>query len=188
MQVPKSIVIIGGGYIAVEFAGIFAGLGAEVHLVYRQDMPLRGFDEEVRCACCVLHAVLRCPFAAACCPCYCAAHAVLRPAAHGAALPALLPACLAATAACLTDAASEPPLPAHHCPLPACLQVRKFATEQYALNGLHLHPLSTPDQLTKLPDGRLLFKGARRAGDVSVWPSSRHPPAPAARRRPLMWG
>ena len=50
--------------------------------------------------------------------------------------------------------------------------MRKFATEQYALNGLHLHPLSTPDQLTKLPDGRLHFKGARRAGDVSVWPAA----------------
>jgi hypothetical protein len=47
-QVPQRIVIIGGGYIAVEFAGIFAGLGSEVHLVYRQDLPLRGFDEEVR--------------------------------------------------------------------------------------------------------------------------------------------
>jgi glutathione reductase (NADPH) len=47
LQVPKSIVIIGGGYIAVEFAGIFAGLGTEVHLIYRQDAPLRGFDEEV---------------------------------------------------------------------------------------------------------------------------------------------
>ena len=47
-QVPKAIAIIGGGYIAVEFAGIFAGLGSEVHLFYRQPLPLRGFDEEVR--------------------------------------------------------------------------------------------------------------------------------------------
>ncbi|MEW5316598.1 MAG: hypothetical protein WDW38_007962 [Sanguina aurantia] len=45
---PKKITIIGGGYIAVEFAGIFKRLGAEVHVVYRQDLPLRGFDEEVR--------------------------------------------------------------------------------------------------------------------------------------------
>jgi glutathione reductase (NADPH) len=42
------IVIIGGGYIAVEFAGIFAGLGAKVHLMYRAPYPLRGFDEECR--------------------------------------------------------------------------------------------------------------------------------------------
>lgn len=47
-DVPKSIAIIGSGYIAVEFAGIFAGLGSEVHLFYRQPLPLRGFDEEVR--------------------------------------------------------------------------------------------------------------------------------------------
>lgn len=47
-QVPKSIAIIGGGYIAVEFAGIFARLGTEVHLICRQPLPLRGFDEEVR--------------------------------------------------------------------------------------------------------------------------------------------
>ena len=53
-QVPQRIVIVGGGYIAVEFAGIFAGLGSEVHLVYRQDLPLRGFDEEVRPGCAAL--------------------------------------------------------------------------------------------------------------------------------------
>ena len=47
---PRRIVILGGGYIAVEFAGIFAGLGSEVHLVMRQDLPLRGFDEELRVA------------------------------------------------------------------------------------------------------------------------------------------
>jgi glutathione reductase (NADPH) len=45
---PKRVVIVGGGYIAVEFAGIFAGLGAETHLVYRQSLPLRGFDHDLR--------------------------------------------------------------------------------------------------------------------------------------------
>ena len=44
----ESIVIVGGGYIAVEFAGIFKGLGAQVHLMYRADFPLRGFDNECR--------------------------------------------------------------------------------------------------------------------------------------------
>jgi glutathione reductase (NADPH) len=47
-EMPKRVAIIGGGYIAVEFAGIFAGLGAETHLVYRQPLPLRGFDEDMR--------------------------------------------------------------------------------------------------------------------------------------------
>jgi glutathione reductase (NADPH) len=45
---PKRIVIAGGGYIAVEFAGLFAGLGAEVTLIYRGDNILRGFDEDMR--------------------------------------------------------------------------------------------------------------------------------------------
>ncbi|QCE33615.1 glutathione-disulfide reductase [Acetobacteraceae bacterium] len=45
---PKNITIIGGGYIGLEFAGIAAGYGAKVNLVYRQDLPLRGFDEEIR--------------------------------------------------------------------------------------------------------------------------------------------
>ena len=45
---PKRIVIAGGGYIAVEFAGIFAGLGAETTLIYRGDKILRGFDEDLR--------------------------------------------------------------------------------------------------------------------------------------------
>ncbi len=45
---PKRIVIAGGGYIAVEFASIFAGLGAEVTLIYRGSNILRGFDEDMR--------------------------------------------------------------------------------------------------------------------------------------------
>ena len=47
---PKRIAIVGGGYIAVEFAGIFNGLGCEVDLVLRRDRVLRGFDEECRTA------------------------------------------------------------------------------------------------------------------------------------------
>jgi glutathione reductase (NADPH) len=45
---PERVVIVGGGYIAVEFAGIFAGLGARTTLVYRGPLFLRGFDDEVR--------------------------------------------------------------------------------------------------------------------------------------------
>jgi glutathione reductase (NADPH) len=45
---PKDVVIAGGGYIAVEFAGIFAGLGAKVTLLYRGEQILRGFDDDVR--------------------------------------------------------------------------------------------------------------------------------------------
>ena len=45
---PKRAVVVGGGYIAVEFAGIFSGLGAETHLLYRGPMFLRGFDDGVR--------------------------------------------------------------------------------------------------------------------------------------------
>ncbi|WP_297488493.1 glutathione-disulfide reductase [Acidocella sp.] len=47
-EMPRRVAIIGGGYIAVEFAGIFAGLGAETHLIYRQPLPLRGFDADLR--------------------------------------------------------------------------------------------------------------------------------------------
>lgn len=47
-QLPKSIVIAGGGYIAVEFAGIFNGLGVDVTLVHRGPNVLRGFDDDVR--------------------------------------------------------------------------------------------------------------------------------------------
>ena len=45
---PASIVIVGGGYIAVEFAGIFHGLGVDTTLIYRGDLFLRGFDGECR--------------------------------------------------------------------------------------------------------------------------------------------
>lgn len=47
-ELPQKIAIIGGGYIGVEFAGIFANLGSETHLICRQPAPLRGFDHEVR--------------------------------------------------------------------------------------------------------------------------------------------
>jgi glutathione reductase (NADPH) len=45
---PKRIVIVGGGYIAVEFAGILNGLGVEVNIFERGDKVLRGFDEDIR--------------------------------------------------------------------------------------------------------------------------------------------
>jgi len=49
-ELPKRVVVMGGGYIAVEFAGILRGLGAEVDLMYRAPLPLRGFDEDIRAA------------------------------------------------------------------------------------------------------------------------------------------
>jgi glutathione reductase (NADPH) len=45
---PERIIIVGGGYIAVEFAGIFNGLGAKVTELYRGEQILRGFDDDVR--------------------------------------------------------------------------------------------------------------------------------------------
>jgi glutathione reductase (NADPH) len=45
---PKRIIVVGGGYIAVEFAGIFQGLGSQVTLIHRGDQLLRGFDQDVR--------------------------------------------------------------------------------------------------------------------------------------------
>jgi glutathione reductase (NADPH) len=47
-ELPRRIVIQGGGYIAVEFACIFAGLGSKVELIYRGENILRGFDDDVR--------------------------------------------------------------------------------------------------------------------------------------------
>ena len=47
-ELPRSIVVVGGGYIAVEFACIFHGLGVDTTLVYRGANILRGFDEDVR--------------------------------------------------------------------------------------------------------------------------------------------
>jgi glutathione reductase (NADPH) len=47
-ELPKRILIVGGGYVAVEFAGIFHGLGAEVTLSYRGEQILRRFDDDVR--------------------------------------------------------------------------------------------------------------------------------------------
>jgi len=47
-ELPKRVVIQGGGYIALEFACIFAGFGSDVTVVYRGENVLRGFDEDVR--------------------------------------------------------------------------------------------------------------------------------------------
>ncbi len=47
-QLPERVVVVGGGYIAVEFAGIFNGLGAQVTQLYRGPLFLRGFDQDIR--------------------------------------------------------------------------------------------------------------------------------------------
>jgi glutathione reductase (NADPH) len=47
-HLPKRVAVVGGGYIALEFAGIFNGLGARTHLLYRGAPVLRGFDDDVR--------------------------------------------------------------------------------------------------------------------------------------------
>jgi glutathione reductase (NADPH) len=47
-QLPKKLVIEGGGYIAVEFAGIFNGLGVDTTLSYRGSLIMRGFDDDIR--------------------------------------------------------------------------------------------------------------------------------------------
>lgn len=45
---PKRFLVLGGGYIAVEFSSIFNGLGSETHLIYRGELFLKGFDQQVR--------------------------------------------------------------------------------------------------------------------------------------------
>ncbi|SDN10524.1 glutathione-disulfide reductase [Vreelandella arcis] len=47
-RLPERFLVLGGGYIAVEFASIFNGLGSEAHLIYRGELFLKGFDNEVR--------------------------------------------------------------------------------------------------------------------------------------------
>ncbi|MTI09260.1 glutathione-disulfide reductase [Curvivirga aplysinae] len=47
-ELPERIIVVGGGYIAVEFAGIFNGVGANVTQLYRSEKILRGFDEDIR--------------------------------------------------------------------------------------------------------------------------------------------
>jgi glutathione reductase (NADPH) len=47
-ELPQRVLVVGGGYIAVEFAGIFHGLGAQTTLLYRGELFLRGFDGSVR--------------------------------------------------------------------------------------------------------------------------------------------
>lgn len=45
---PQRLLVVGGGYIAVEFASVFVRLGAKTHLSFRAERPLRGFDEDLR--------------------------------------------------------------------------------------------------------------------------------------------
>jgi glutathione reductase (NADPH) len=47
-ELPRRVLILGGGYIALEFANIFAGLGSEVRIAHRGDRVLRGFDDDLR--------------------------------------------------------------------------------------------------------------------------------------------
>jgi len=67
-ELPKRILIAGGGYIALEFAHIFHGLGSKVSVLYRGEKPLRGFDDDMRDALCAsmqergLEVLLGCEF------------------------------------------------------------------------------------------------------------------------------
>jgi glutathione reductase (NADPH) len=47
-QFPQRLLVIGSGYIAVEFASLFARLGAQTHMAFRAEAPLRGFDDDLR--------------------------------------------------------------------------------------------------------------------------------------------
>jgi glutathione reductase (NADPH) len=47
-SVPKRLIVVGAGYIGLEFACVFQALGAQVDVVYRGDLPLRGFDQDIR--------------------------------------------------------------------------------------------------------------------------------------------
>ena len=47
-RLPERLIVVGGGYIAVELAGVFAGLGVEVTQLYRGPLFLRGFDDDIR--------------------------------------------------------------------------------------------------------------------------------------------
>jgi len=47
-ELPKRVLVVGGGYIALEFANIFSGLGSDVRIVHRGDRILRGFDDDLR--------------------------------------------------------------------------------------------------------------------------------------------
>ena len=47
-ELPEDVVVVGGGYIAVEFAGILSGMGAKVTQLYRSEQILRGFDDDIR--------------------------------------------------------------------------------------------------------------------------------------------
>ena len=49
-RLPERLIVVGGGYIAVELAGVFAGLGVEVTQLYRGPLFLRGFDDDIRTA------------------------------------------------------------------------------------------------------------------------------------------
>ncbi|KAK9866178.1 hypothetical protein WJX84_010149 [Apatococcus fuscideae] len=48
LPTPRRIVAVGAGYIAIEFASMFNGFGVDMHLMYRKDLPLAGFDGECR--------------------------------------------------------------------------------------------------------------------------------------------
>jgi glutathione reductase (NADPH) len=67
-ELPKRILVAGGGYIALEFAHIFHGLGSKVSVLYRGEKPLRGFDDDMRDALCAsmqergLEVLLGCEF------------------------------------------------------------------------------------------------------------------------------
>lgn len=154
--------MLGGGYIALEFAGIFQRFGTEVHVVFRQPMPLRGFDEEVSCQSCSHELIRR----GSC-------QSNFQRAVSGLACSscdAVLTAAAIATAGLTSFWAVAHQTPPVFDALSACwrsayayfllcmvcsAQVRKFANEQYTATGLTMHANNTPVEVRKQENGKL---------------------------------
>lgn len=156
---PKKITVLGGGYIALEFSGIFQRFGGEVHTVFRQPMPLRGFDEEVRACCWWLW----------CCCCW------WRPTEEGYLRHDGGHTCCKRGSPCLVHGMQQVK---PYVLLP--LQVRKFAFEQYAAAGLTMHAGHTPVEVRKQPNGLLTCVVADKDGNQTEITDNDHVSAAAS--------
>jgi hypothetical protein len=139
--------VLGGGYIALEFSGIFQRFGSEVHNVFRQPLPLRGFDEEVSSAGLLLS---------------------LGSASLG--LNSLQAAwLLVGTFRAASDGSCPCRMLTHlahtHTHTHTHVQVRKFAFEQYAAAGLTMHPGYSPVEVRKQDNGLLTCVVADKDGN-----------------------
>jgi Pyridine nucleotide-disulphide oxidoreductase len=181
-QIPKKLVVIGGGYIGLEFASMFRALGAEVEVFIRGPGLLRGFDKEVGApqGLGLSHAAMGLP-AGGVGSVWCPALGMALQAATGfwsGTLQLGVDAIGTCSRCTVVEAYAGSVQPALLRLMLRAVQTVEFATSEYRRRGINIHEFTSPTKIEKHDDGRCT-PGGHESNNIH----KHHPPSMPARRR-----